>query len=344
MAIARGQGDEALEMRTLADAARVDRYHDRQSEGLKKGLRAIELAGRVDDLYAQVAACYEASTDLARLGDLEGARQHAEEVLALAKRLRDRSWLSTALLALVRLCDMQGDWQGSRAFSDRGLAAEPRDPRLLRSRTLLQYEVGDFAQGEAYLERLLEAMRLTSPGPNIPYAILSITIPLAARITGDTGRLEVAEAAAETVLSSPSATPSFAMVARGGLALLAVQRGDVAAAGEQYAALESGRGTTLGASRTPVDRLLGLLSHTMGNLDQAAAHFEDALAFCRKAGYRPDLAWTCCDYADALLQRNNPGDRVKAMSLLDESLAISGELGMRPLMERCLSRREILRA
>ncbi len=34
----------------------------------------------------------------------------------------------------------------------------------------------------------------------------------------------------------------------------------------------------------------------------------------------------------------------KATSLLDESLAISSELGMRPLMERVLSRREILKA
>ena len=49
---------------------------------------------------------------------------------------------------------------------------------------------------------------------------------------------------------------------------------------------------------------------------------------------RPELAWTCCDYADTLLQRNEPGDREKTMSLLDESLAISSELGMRPLMER----------
>ncbi len=69
-----------------------------------------------------------------------------------------------------------------------------------------------------------------------------------------------------------------------------------------------------------------------------------ALAFCRKAGYRPELAWTCCDYADTLLQRNKPGDRERAMTLLDESLAISSELGMRPLMERVLSRREILGA
>jgi len=42
-----------------------------------------------------------------------------------------------------------------------------------------------------------------------------------------------------------------------------------------------------------------------------------------KAGYRPE--------------------RAKAMALLDESLAISRELGMRPLLEQVLSRREIPR-
>ncbi len=92
------------------------------------------------------------------------------------------------------------------------------------------------------------------------------------------------------------------------------------------------------------DRVLGLLAQTMGNIDQASGHFEDALAFCRRAGYRPELAWTCCDYADTLLQRNEPGDREKAMSLLYESLAISNGLGMRPLMERVLSWRDILKA
>ena len=56
------------------------------------------------------------------------------------------------------------------------------------------------------------------------------------------------------------------------------------------------------------------------------------------------LAWTCSDYADMFLERNHEGDRAKATSLLDEPLAISSELGMRPLMERVLSRREILGA
>ena len=78
----------------------------------------------------------------------------------------------------------------------------------------------------------------------------------------------------------------------------------------------------------------------MGNLDKAAEHFEDSLTFCRKAGYRPELAWTSHDYVNALLHRNNPGDREKAISLLDEALTISEELVMRPLMERVVALQE----
>jgi class 3 adenylate cyclase len=69
------------------------------------------------------------------------------------------------------------------------------------------------------------------------------------------------------------------------------------------------------------------------------AHFGEAQTFCRKAGYRPELAWACCDYADVLRGRDSEGDRAKSIALLDESLAISSELGMRPLMERVLARK-----
>ncbi len=93
-----------------------------------------------------------------------------------------------------------------------------------------------------------------------------------------------------------------------------------------------------------LSRLLGLLARTMGEVDRAVTHFEEALVFYRRAGYRPEPAWIYSDYTDTLLQRNEPGDREKATSLLDESLAISSELGVRPVMERVLSRREILKA
>ena len=164
---------------------------------------------------------------------------------------------------------------------------------------------------------------------------------MVARIAGNDEWLTVAESRAEGVLSRAAGLFSITM-ARVCLALIAVQRGDVSAAQEQYAALASVPGIMVFYIGT--DQVLGLLSVTLGQLDQAMNHFEDALAFCRKAGYRPDLAWTCYDYAGALLQRNADGDRAKAMTLLDESLAISSELGMRPLMERVLSRREILKA
>ena len=170
-----------------------------------------------------------------------------------------------------------------------------------------------------------------------------MAIAAVARITGVPDRLEIAEAATEAVLSEQSVVPNRALYVNAGSALVAVQKGDRSAAEDHLAYFLGQRGTMI-LSVISADRILGLLSQTMGSLDQATGHFEDALAFCRKAGYRPELAWTCCDYADALRERDGEGDRAKATSLLDESLAISSELGMRPLMERVLSRREILGA
>ena len=85
------------------------------------------------------------------------------------------------------------------------------------------------------------------------------------------------------------------------------------------------------------DHQLGLLPQTMDQLDKAAEHLDDALIQYRELGFRPKVAWTCCDYADVLLERDGEGDRNNATSLLDESLAISSELGMWPPMERVLA-------
>ena len=117
-------------------------------------------------------------------------------------------------------------------------------------------------------------------------------------------------------------------------------------AAERYAAVQPHQGTMLFFGLISVDRLLALLAQTMGRREQAAAHFEDALSFCRQAGYRAELAWTCYEYGDALLesakQTGGPEaeDAPETGALLDEALAISEELGMRPLGERVVSRCE----
>ena len=342
LAIAQREDDAPLEFRTLAGASYMDGFYLRWRECLEKTTRAIELAKRVDDPHWELLIHWSASGAELATGHLDAGREHTAEGMLLAERLRDRFWLCGTLWRSGNVSQVGGDWQSARDATDRGLAFLPMDVRLLTTRALLEYQVGDLEQGEAYLERFPEAMRAVAPGPSAEYGFAASLLPLTQRIAGAAYRSEIAESAAQAVLSSAFATPLIANLARTGLALVAVERGDAVVAAEQYSVLKPSQGTIVSSMLTSGDRLLGLLARTMGNLNQAGAHLEDALAFCRKAGYRPELAWTCCDYADALLQRNVESDRSKAMSLLDESLSISSELGMRPLMERVLSRRELL--
>lgn len=166
-----------------------------------------------------------------------------------------------------------------------------------------------------------------------------VGLPLAAQVSGNAEWLSVAESRAQANLVSASGLFSTTM-SRVGLALVAVQRGDIMAAEEQYNALAPVSGIMVFYIGT--DQVLGQLSVTLGRLDQAIAHFEDSLEFCRRSGYRPNLASTCYDYADALLQRNGSGDRFLAITLLEESLTIADELGMRPLMSQIATRRETI--
>ena len=340
MAIAQREKDVAMEMRTLANGSIVDVYHLHYKEGLDKSVKAIEMAPRVDAPQDEAVAHYSAANFMLMLGESNGSRLHAAAGLVLAEKVRDRSWLSRILWANETVFFLQGDWEAARDFNDRALlTVSSRDPRTLFLRATLESVLGDFKGGETYIERLVDLMQLTPPGPDIEHAIPAITIPAVARITRSQNRFDVAENAARIVVSSPSGTPLMVLLSRAGLGLIAVEQVDAAAASEQYAALQSAKGVMIWLISG--DRLLGLLAYTTGNLKAAMAHFEDAQAFCRKAGYRPELAWTCSDHAEALLRRNDTGDRAKAISLLDEALSLTEALRMEPLTERVIGLRKL---
>ena len=332
--IARRDGDVVLEMLNLCNAARVDGHQGRTREALEKSLLALELAPRANHLAAEADAHHQAANHLISLGDPEAARHHVAAMSGPAEKAADTYSTLNTLLNNIRLSLLLGDWVVAREFSVRALATAPLDARLLLRVTMLEYQEGDFVQGAAYVDQLLEVMRITSPGPTFDTVYSAVAISQATWITGGRERLDVANLAAEAALSSPYATHSIAMAATCAQAISSVLRGDAAAVAEQYTALKPDAGSVLTDSVVVIDRMLGLLAQTMGDLDQASAHFEDALSFCRKAGYRPELAWTCCDYADSLLQRNATGDVPKAVALLDESLAISTDLGVPPLIQR----------
>ena len=339
LTIARREEDEVLEMRTLANSADAHWHQVRGQEVLENCQRVIELAQRANDPHTEMWPRFMAGHELIGRGEPARAKEHALAMLAQAERLRDTGYLSLACMVNEEVARHEGDWLSTREFNDRGLALNPRQPWLLGYRAVLEYQLGEFSEGEVYLDRLIEAMSLDHPGPGSGYVCTAVMIPLIARITGDVQGLQIADAAADIVILSQSATPLVTTWIRHGLGQLAVLRQDAKAAEGIYANLKSLQpGRLYTAVDIVFDRLLGLLAGTMGNLDLAIAHFEEAVTFCSKAGYQPELAWSCCDYAECLLQHNNAGDRHQANYLLDESLSISRGLEMRPLMERVVER------
>ena len=343
LAIARREKDTALELRALGHAAMTDLWELRLQESLDSALRAVELSDVIDDPYSEFIAHFVATEGLRVSGDVRGARTHAAAALEAAQTWRVAGRVNLGFVINQMVAQVEGDWQKAREFSDRIQGTTPMASRYLVSRVLLEFEVGSFSEGQSYLDRTLEALGPVGPGQHYGPVLVEPTVPLVARITGDTSGLDTVRAALESGMYASNAVRAFALGPRVGLALIAVERGDSAAAREHYKALVSLRGI-IPISYMSADRLLGLLAHTMGDITHATSHFEDAISFCRKANYRPELAWSLCDYADLLRERHAEGDRERAMALLDESLAISRELGMRPLMERSLARREVLTA
>jgi DNA-binding CsgD family transcriptional regulator len=346
LAIAQRGSDVNLQMRTLADWSQVDYFHLHLTECLEKSLQVVELASYTDDPHLKVNAHLHALQTLIHLGDSKSAVDHAEAALALAERLKVRPWLANVLRCGVNLYRFLGDWARARELALRHLALESDAVPLLKELVSLEYELGEFEQGAVHLKKMQEVMRRTPPRPGPEYGDTSLVSHFASRITGSTDYLEVAGQAAQVVLSSALAHPFWIEIVRTGLALRAVQTGDSALAKEQYLALAGLPGKMRG-SYISADRLQGLLAHTLGNLDQAAAHFEEALTFCRTEGFRPELAWTCYDYAATLLKDTHdhahlPGNRTKAIGLLDEAWSISRELGMSPLMERVVALQELV--
>ena len=101
--------------------------------------------------------------------------------------------------------------------------------------------------------------------------------------------------------------------------------------------------TRVGLTSNPGE-LLGALDVALGKYDEAEHHFTESIDLFERGGFRLKLAWCLYRYGDTLLKRDAPGDREKAVEMLDRALKLARDIGMPPLMERVLARREILGA
>jgi class 3 adenylate cyclase len=95
-----------------------------------------------------------------------------------------------------------------------------------------------------------------------------------------------------------------------------------------------------GAGIAYVGPLSGALARTavlLGRLDEAERHFADALAGLESLRAWPSLATYQHAFARMLLARAGPGDRARALELLNRALERAQALGMKPLTEQALA-------
>jgi class 3 adenylate cyclase/tetratricopeptide (TPR) repeat protein len=83
-----------------------------------------------------------------------------------------------------------------------------------------------------------------------------------------------------------------------------------------------------------VDRYVGLLETTLGNLDEAEARFAAAAELHERIAAPVWLARTHLDWATLLERREGPGDRERAQRLLEQSLEATEAIGCAALARR----------
>jgi tetratricopeptide (TPR) repeat protein len=328
--IAERLDDPELERRSVVTQAQVDYWHMHWSECGERGERAIRLSQEAGDARTEMIAREWPARVAAIRGDPGSAVQHAAAAVGLAERLRERHELATACMYFGWLRSLTGRWEQARDLSDRALDLQPREPRNLATRAILELQTGNTAEGESQLQRLLDPERQTTWGL-VEKLIVAAFVPMARRITeGDSG-LDTAETSARAVLATPM-PPLLHLYPRLGLALLAIMRDDRELAREAYEGLVGQRGTVVIMASIATDRILGSLAAMAGNPAGAREHFEQALALCERAGYLPELAWTAADFAEVLARAGS--DRPRAAELREQALALAERISMEPLRAR----------
>jgi len=309
-------------------------------ERLTVATELVEMAQRVGDRTTWVEGHMCRLFALMELGDIAGVRMEFDVCDRLAKELRQPyyGWLiATARVCLAfmegRLADAeQLAWNALRV----GQKAQNRPAGLF------------FAVQLGYLfwfQGRFEELESVLTGYRSEYPLINQTLRCAlAAFQSEQGRTPEARAEFERLAANDFSDLSGRMQWLTKVAFLTevcAFLGDAPRAKRLYELLLpfAGRNLTL----PPVIPLgsgshyLGLLAGTMGQWEEAARHFEDALRMNASMGIRQWLARTQVAYADMLLKRRGVGGDARAEGLLIAAAETAQELGMPTVTQKMLA-------
>ena len=315
-----------------------DELHFEEAHRLEK--ESTRLAQEYEDVWIELVSLGSDIQSLLGLGRLAEAEKLTDSVRALGERrgVHIRKLATVNLGFRFAVQRQKGALAAAREINEKALAAGPVPYAIwsLADRALLEFEQGDAAHGAQFLRKVEEQAHMADA-----YIVfhwegwLIVLISLIAWFTGEAVRFEGAESAARDLLSRGGLRKGDLVHLHAGLGLITVIRGDGEAAGKHYTELLPFRGLVVCPYQGFVaDHLLALLAGTMGDHTRARDHFNAALTFCRNQGLTLELAYTCWDYAQFLVESTESRDPALAASLCHEAALIARHCGLPRLIER----------
>jgi tetratricopeptide (TPR) repeat protein len=306
----------------------------------------IQVAGADHRLVWVGPLLYAALGALAR-GSRVDVERYASLLLENGERHRDRAESLWGHFVLERLGAACGEWDA--VSNHRDLIFSILGGDRLQSRTItVLVDVVTSPDEAAVLESALELAALDSaPAEGTPMlrSLASVALASAFMATGDERLLDAARRIAEHVRqldpSPPTAVRVHALIGTG---LLSIAQEDREACAQIYRSLTPYADTVPPIGIYSGHQVLGMLAAAAGDSAAAVVHFEQASVFCRKAGYRPGLAIALADHADVIRRRNSPNDGDQIRRMEEEALALARELGMKPLIQRLIAKKRVLKA
>ena len=293
--------------------------------------------------------------DLLELGQAEEVDDEIAACATLADRLGQpfyRSWV--AGLHPMRAL-MQGRFEEAERLAMDALAAAKAAGNwngITASRVQLAWcwkDVGDAAGRAAEVERFVRDEVLIRPQSGGAVAMWHGNLAL---FMAEAGLQDRARRYLDRVAESDDAELTRNVDGRSAAALAAeacALLGDARLARRLYELLLprdglcilGGRGVYF---RGAVARYLGLLSMTLGHREDAVRHLEDAVQTNTRAEAPPSIARSQLELGRALLARDGPGDKHRAVDLLQRAELLARELGMRSLTDQLARDRAAIEA
>jgi len=332
--IARSHKDMELECSALfglatqeffhGDLIRAKAYLD-QALPLLEGTKSINTLWGVLDLCGQMARC-SGQPDVARAMDARA--------MALAESRRDRVLTVFALANTAWTASLTGDWKELGAICSHPLAVESRERRLLIPQIMAAKWRGQPERVESLTARyshsnLMAYRRITDAWELGRTDDLAESAESVRRELLTPGWERIEQISAQLIYAVATALKGELVTA----ARAYEQASELADWPLPFMMLEAG-----------TRRALGFVAWKLGRLDEAKDHYASDVERMRKAGYRPNLAWSCFEFSELLMERRSGKDKGQAKVFQDEALTIARDLSMRPLTERILRRRQFLKA